>query len=111
MAIQIGRRDFILLLGGAALLVPARLVAQAPKAGYPTKSVRIIVLFGGPTILSRAFSPKSFQPYGANRYSSSISQAPATTSEMNTSQDPILTDIPSCSTPAPLQRTRASIAS
>ena len=40
MAIQIGRRDFILLLGGAALLVPARLVAQAPKAGYPTKSVR-----------------------------------------------------------------------
>ncbi len=62
-------------------------------------------------ILSRACSQTSFQRCGASRCSSRISQAPAITSAPNTWQGPMPTDIPSCSTPAPLQRTLASIAS
>ena len=62
-------------------------------------------------ILSRACSQTSFQRGGASRCSSRISRALATTSAPSTWQGPIPTDTPSCSTPAPLQRTPASTAS
>src|SRR5438552_16576918 len=67
MTLNIGRRDFIALLGGTAVLAPARLVAQAPKTEYPTKSVRIIVpvAAGGPTdIVARMLADKLSAMWG-----------------------------------------------
>jgi tripartite-type tricarboxylate transporter receptor subunit TctC len=65
MAIHIGRRGFISLLGGAAVLAPPQLVAQAPR--YPTKPVRIIVpvAAGGPTdIVARMLAEKLSTMWG-----------------------------------------------